>query len=224
MPLSREFILDKFSKVKCVGICGVATAGKDTFFALLRDYLKPHGIHVQRFALADKLKDEIDPYLKEQFGISAWTMNPEEKKLIRPSLVAHGYVRRMQSKGTHWTKQLEGPIMKVLDKGEIPIPGQLTILPVVTDIRYAEYEEDEIYWVRKFGGKLVYITRYVNKTVIGKEASEVVRDFVQPPNEDERRNDPKLRAQADYVIEWDTVAKPTLENLGEHIENFIKAL
>ena len=216
MPLSREFILDKFSKVKCVGICGVATAGKDTFFVLLRDYLKPYDIHVQRFALADKLKDEIDPYLQQQFGISAWTTNPEEKKLIRPSLVAHGYVRRMQTKGTHWTKQLEAPIIKALEKGEI--------LPVVTDIRYAEYDEDEIYWVRKFGGKLVYITRYVNKTVVGKDTSEVIKDFVQPPNEDERRNDPKLRAQADYIIEWDTVAKPTLENLGEHIENFIKAL
>jgi hypothetical protein len=213
MPLSREFILEKFKNTNCVGICGVATAGKDTFFTLLKEYLAVYGIQVKRYALADKLKDEIDPYLKQQFGISAWTTNPEDKKLIRPSLVAHGFVRRMQTKGTYWTKQLEEPIRNGIAEG---------FVPVVTDIRYAEYDEDEIYWVRKFGGKLVYITRFYHD--INSTPSFPIIKFVQPPNEDERRNDPKLRAQADYIIEWDTVAKPTLENLGVHIENFIKAI
>jgi hypothetical protein len=208
MPLSREYILDKFSKTACVAICGVATAGKDTFFALLQEYLSQHGLTLRRFALADKLKEEINPYLTEQFGISAFTKNPEEKKLIRPSLVAHGFVRRQQSKGTYWTKQLEEPLRKAMVEG---------VIPAVTDIRYAEFAEDEIYWVRKFGGKLVYITRYT----VGPNGEKV---FVQPPNEDERRNDPKLRAQADHIIEWDTVTSPTLENLGLHIEAFIKAI
>lgn len=222
MSLSKEFVVDKFRNVKCVGICGVATAGKDTFFALLKQYLAQYGISVQRYALADKLKDEIDPYLMQHFGISAWTSNAEEKKLIRPSLVAHGFVRRMQTKGTYWTKELERPIRSALSLG---------IMPIVTDIRYAEYDEDEIYWVKKFGGKLVYITRYEeieveDRTawVDGRQPYTKRKVFVQPPNEDERRNDPKLRAQADHIIEWDTVAKPTLENLGEHIENFIKAI
>lgn len=208
MPLSKEFVLDKLQNVKCIGICGVATAGKDTFFALLKEYLAEHGIVLKRFALADKLKDEIDPYLKGQFGISAWTTNPEEKRLIRPSLVAHGFVRRQQTKGQHWTKLLEQPLAEAMSQG---------IVPAVTDIRYAEYAEDEVYWVRKFGGRLVYITRY-------RIDPRGRWDFVQPPNEDEARNDPKLRAQADHVIEWDTVGQPTLENLREHIEGFIKGI
>lgn len=207
MPLTRDYILDKFSKTACVGICGVATAGKDTFFSLLKEYLATHGIEVRRFALADKLKHEIDPYLTSQFGISAFTTNPEEKKLIRPSLVAHGFVRRQQSKGTYWTKQLEQPLLEAMKSG---------IVPVVTDIRYAEFDEDEIYWVRKFGGRLAYITRY--------HLVEDGKRFVQPPNEDERRNDPKLRAQADHIVEWDTVTTPTLDKLGHHIEAFIKKI
>lgn len=189
----------------CIGICGVATAGKDTFFTLLQEYLANHGIVVKRFALADKLKDEIDPYLKEQFGISGWTKDPEEKKLIRPSLVAHGFVRRQQTKGRYWTQQIEGPLADAMSRG---------VVPVVTDIRYAEFDGDEVYWVRNFGGKLAYITRYADTLMHGKV-------FVQPPNEDERRNDPKLKAAADAIIEWDTVKNPTLANLSQHIENFI---
>ncbi len=222
MPLSKEYILEKFSKPTCVGICGVATAGKDTFFTLLQEYLSNYGIVSKRFALADSLKDEINPYLKEQFGISAWTKSPEEKKLIRPSLVAHGFVRRQQTQGKYWTKQIEGPLLEAMSKG---------IVPVVTDIRYAEYDEDEVYWIRNFGGKLAYITRYEVKST--QDTWPVIENvtkfhdqkiFVQPPNEDERRNDPKLRAQANCIIEWDTVKNPTLENLGHHIEQFIEVI
>ncbi len=222
MALTSEFIKEKFSKPQCFGICGVATAGKDTFFAVLRDYLKPYGVNIQRFALADKLKDEINPYLTSQFDISAWTTNPEEKKLIRPSLVAHGYVRRMQSKGTYWTKQIEQPLQEAMSKG---------VVPVVTDIRYAEYSEDEVYWITKFGGKLVYITRYENVMMHGglnlndnNQDGPMTRRFIQPPNEDERRNDPKLRAAASHIVEWDTVPNPTVEKLSEHIERFISTL
>lgn len=209
MPLSTDFVLSKFKKVKCVAICGVATAGKDTFYALLEEYLKQHGISTKRVALADKLKDEIDPYLVSQFGISAWTKNPTEKKLIRPSLVAHGFVRRQQTAGTYWTKQLEGPIESLIGSD---------IVPIITDIRYAEFQDDEIYWVRKFGGKLVYITRFYTDMKSGE------KNFVQPPNEDERRNDPRLREQADHLVEWDTVAVPTLANLGFYVEEFIKKI
>ncbi len=221
MALSKEFILDKIGN-RAIGICGVATAGKDTFFTILSEYLRVHGIVAKRFALADKLKEEISPYLQSQFGISAWTTNPEEKKLIRPSLVAHGFVRRQQSKGTYWTKQIEGPLQEAMKNG---------IVPVVTDIRYAEFDLDEVYWITKFGGKLAYITRYqeieveeVQAWAEGREPYSKKKVFVQPPNEDERRNDPKLRMAASAIIEWDTVVSPTLNNLYPHIERFIKAI
>ncbi len=191
----------------CIGICGVATAGKDTFFAVFKEYLKKHGIVVQRFALADKLKDELDDFLIKTCGISAWTTDPKEKTLIRPILVAYGGIKRRQSNGTHWTNQIEKPLSEAMAKG---------IIPVVTDIRYAEYEKDEVYWVKNFGGKLAYITRY--------QYVDFKRVFVQPPNDDERRNDPKLREAANSVIEWDTVQNPTVDNLTEHIERFIQSI
>ncbi len=223
MALTREYILDKFSKPMTIGICGVATAGKDTFFTVLKEYLNERAdLTVKRFALADKLKDEINPYLMSQFGISAWTTNPEEKKLIRPSLVSHGFVRRQLTKGKYWTAQIEKPLTEAMAAG---------IIPVVTDIRYAEFDDDEVYWITKFGGKLAYITRYYEIGVEGRQCfvdgfqpAHKEKVFVQPPNEDERRNDPKLRAAASTIIEWDTFKNPSVENLAPYIEQFITAL
>ena len=207
MPLSRDLVVSKFSSPFVIGISGVATSGKDTFFTILQQYLDLYGIKVQRFALADKLKDELDPFLKSHVGISAWTSNPEEKKTIRPMLVAYGKVKRIQSNGKHWTRQIEPDLKKALAQG---------IIPVVTDIRYAEYDGDEVHWLRQFGGKLVYVSRYV-------EELGTVR-FIAPPNEDEARNDIHLRNAATKVIQWSTVGTPNLENLSSHVESFISSL
>lgn len=207
MALSRDLILEKFSKPIPVGVAGVATAGKDTFFILFQEYLARQGFRVQRFALADKLKDELDPFLTSSFGISAWTKNPEEKKLIRPILVAHGGLRRSMSKGQYWTNQLTPVVQKALADG---------IIPVITDVRYAEYSQDEVFWLQGMGGKLVYVSRYMLK--------DGQKHFVQPPNEDERRNDPRLRESASAIIEWDTVINPKVDDMSEHIEKFILSL
>lgn len=207
MALSKDFISEKFSRPVVIGVAGVATAGKDTFFALFQEYLGRHGFHVKRFALADKLKDEIDPFLFDKFGISAWTKNPEEKKLIRPMLVSYGGIRRKMSMGKYWTESITPDIQRALEDG---------IIPVVTDIRYAEYTQDEIFWVKNLGGKLAYISRYMLK--------DGQKHFVEPPNEDERRNDPRLREAATKIIEWDTVLNPTVDSMSEHIEGFIEKL
>jgi len=209
MPLSKDIILEKFKKPFVIGVSGVATSGKDTFFSLLQEYLRQYGITVERLALADKLKQELDPFLRENVGISAWTTNQAEKTLIRPMLVAYGKVKRMKSNGTHWTSQIEPDLKAKLDAG---------IIPVVTDIRYGEYENDEIYWLNKFGGKLVYVTRWT------KLDDEGQRVFVQPPNEDEARNDPFLRKAAHKIVAWNTVTTPTPENLSQYVEEFILSL
>lgn len=212
MPLDIDFVREKFKKPFVIGVGGVATSGKDTFYSLLQDYLDKYNIETRRFALADELKLEIDPYLTSQFGISAFTTDREEKRLIRPCLVAHGFVRRQQSKGRYWTSRIEGPLEDAMSKG---------IIPVVTDIRYAEFEEDELAWLRKFQGKLVHITRYTEIQTTTVEG-HIVRTPVSAPNEDERKNDPKLRDGADFRIEWETEKSVNL--LVPHIESFIKNL
>jgi len=223
MALSREFVQEKFKTPFVIGIGGVATAGKDTFFAALVEYLASHGIVAQRYAFADSLKNEIDPFMKEQYGISAWTKDPEEKKLIRPMLVAHGGVRRRMSKGTHWTGVVTPLVKAAMAQG---------IIPVITDVRYAEYDCDEVTWLNNLGGKLVYVRRYklseprviYSKEEGGYNTEYQEKVFVQPPNEDEARNDPNLRKLAHTIIEWPTLSDTSLESMTPYVEQFINNL
>lgn len=200
MALSRDFILKKFETPFPIGVSGFATAGKDTFFTLFERYLGKYNLKVKRYALADRLKEDMDPFLKEKFGISAWTKNPEEKKLIRPLLVEYGRTHRLKSQGTYWTGLVTPLVKESLARGEIP---------VLTDIRYAQYQQDEIHWLKSLGGKLVYVARcqYVGG----------VKEWIDAPNKDEATNDPFLRNNAQVTIGWDTY-----DNIDVIPEKFIE--
>lgn len=162
----------------------MATSGKDSLCILLQESLSTLGISSQRIALADELKRELDPFLREKFGISAFTRIPGEKEIIRPVLVAYGKVWRARSEGKYWTGLITPKVNSLIQSG---------VVPIVTDIRYDEYPEDEIYWVKKNGGKVVYVSRMENGSLI------------PPANEDEKRNDPRLISKSDYTFETVTV-------------------
>ena len=66
---------------------------------------------------------------------------------------------------------------------------------VITDIRYDEFAEDEVDWVKKeLNGFFVHISKYTE--------DKGVKVFGLPPNEDEAINNPKLIEKADYLIQW----------------------
>jgi hypothetical protein len=164
-----------------IGISGVAQSGKDTFFQLASRYLYEElGLSSRRYALADFLKDECKGFLKDKFKIDVYSQKIEDKDVFRPFLVWFGDIKRKQTQGTFFTKILEKQIMS----GEVDIA-------FVTDIRYGEYPGDEVQWLRdKLGGHLVHIQRVFQGKVI------------QPPNDNERRNDPIMQENADFKIKW----------------------
>jgi hypothetical protein len=186
-------------KIKPVGITGVARAGKDTLFKLIQKHLGEKGLQVQRIALADPLKSELDSFLIERFGISAFTEVPQEKELIRPMLVAYAKVKRISSKGTYWTSIAQKKVEDCLSKG---------IVPVITDVRYDQFPEDELWWLKtKNNGVLIHISRVDTE---GK--------IIQPPNVDEAENDPKLKDGATFGISWKT--PPDSKDLLEDLKHY----
>lgn len=191
-----------------IGITGLARSGKDTLCQLLIEQLKRQDKIGERFALADALKSDIDPFLTEKIGISAFTQNSGEKDIIRPLLVAYGKAMRLKSEGTYWTSQLTCPVKVSEDLGHVPI---------VTDVRYQFYKEDEYTWIaNKLKGTLVHVSRYSIDEATGKKI------FVEPPNADEAQFDPIMKELAHYRIEW-----PTTENFGSlkiYVEDFLKFL
>ena len=92
---------------------------------------------------------------------------------------------------------------------------------VITDIRYDDYPKDEVFWLKKeLGGVLVHISMYEELIRLNGRKKE----FVQPINSEEERNDPKLKSQADYIVEWEKAKNDKEKELEPYIDAFISWL
>lgn len=190
-----------------IGLSGVAGAGKDLFFSLLSRKMK-----CTKFSLADALKKEVSPFTQKFYGIDPLTCSREKKEAIRPLLVTHGTIKRSQSNGRHWINKLNKKIKN--NKNNLA-----SSIVIITDIRYDDYPEDEVYWLmEELGGYLVHISLY---DVVPRLNADF-RKYVMPANEEEARNNPKLQNKADYIIEWPREKDKAL--LGTHVNAFLEWL
>lgn len=167
-----------------IGITGVARSGKDTFYSIFKKFLKEKNIESQRIALADELKKELSDFVEKKFKIDLNKCDGSDKELIRPLMVAYGKCRRVQTEGKYWTSLVD-PKVKELKKDNI--------LPIITDIRYIEYKDDEYSWLKSHNGILIHLSRKLDDG-----------SFVPPANIEEKSNDNKLKAVADFSVCWDT--------------------
>lgn len=186
--------MDSFSSVGCMsifnkmegdsptilGLSGVASSGKDTFFSLLSQKLS-----FQRFALADELKIILRGRLIEKYNIDILNCSREEKNIVRDELVLFAKEKRLETYGKFWTEILTKKILESKAK-----------YICITDIRHNFFINDEVFWLKNIlGGYLVDISSYDPNTGV----------FTQPPNEEEMFHYPKVREAADYFVMWPKV-------------------
>lgn len=168
-----------------IGLTGPAQSGKDSFYIIAQDYFKKFNIKTKRIALADKLKYDLRFFIKEKFNIDILNISPEDKEKIRDLLVVYGKIKRQESEGKYWTSLIEKDITMELKKHDIIF---------ITDIRYAYYEKDELWWIRNFqNNKLIHISRLDKNNII-----------IPPRNLEEEINDPILKSNANYKLCWHT--------------------
>jgi hypothetical protein len=205
-----------------IGISGVARAGKDTFALILMNQLIASGKSVIKFALADALKQDCDEFCKKNFGFSAFTQATEEKDLIRPFLVWYGDAQRKRTNGTYWINIVHSNLEKIEAD-----------YAIITDIRYAHYPKDEIHWVKEdCNGIVIHVSRFEKScdeisTHEGNTEYIYKKKFIQPANNHEALNDPKVKSLADYRIEWEHQPTVDLANdpvLNKHVADFVKDL
>jgi dephospho-CoA kinase len=170
--------------MRIIGLSGVATSGKDTLCNLISRYLAEKNIETKRIALADKLKEDLKDFLIEKFNVDITKPTIEEKTLVRPILVSYGKVKRSLTKGTYWTNKIDSYTDSLLDSD---------ILPIITDIRYMEYPEDEFSWLKKKNGILVHISRLDSNDKL-----------IPPANFEEKENDKRIKENADFSYTWKT--------------------
>jgi len=188
--------------MRVIGITGVARVGKDTLCANLIKAYKNEGLVAKRFALADELKDAMRIFLFDNFNIDILNCSPEDKELIRPLLVEFGRAKRIQSNGTYWTSLLYEKMLKAQQEQPFDIA-------IVTDIRYAEYDFDEVDWLHSHDGTLIHLSRFL-----------LDGSLLQPPNQDEEKNDPILFEKADIVLRLET----DLEKLTNSVKSLTDAI
>jgi len=168
-----------------IGIGGISTCGKDLCGKIISNILQNKGYKLQRFAFADELKNDIDAFCKEKYKISAWTTNPEEKKIIRPILVAHGCIMR-KIQPDYWIKRIE-PLIDVNNCNVV----------ILTDVRFT----NEVKWLKYKEGWFIHIKKYTKESPDAGRTWQ--RIYKQPPNEEEKENDPQIQLLSDYKINWE---------------------
>lgn len=190
---------------RIIGVSGVAGVGKDTFFQLLSEV-----IPCKRYALADELKKEVRQWTKLHYGIDSFDCTIEEKNFIRPFLVEHAGLKRKFSKGRHWIEKIHDSI----------ITDKFNGLKIITDLRFDEFEKDEVYWLKnELNGILVHISQYRLENRLNHNNVKVFR---QPANLEESKNDPKLKKKSDFQIEWEYLKNGHISDLSPYVDNFIK--
>ena len=181
-----------------IGVSGVAGAGKDLFVDACIAELAKRGKSSDKVAIATELKSEVQSWCLEHYGINALNASREDKEKIREFLVFHGVAKRRASDGRHW--------INLADKAINSMKRNYDYL-FVSDVRYSDFEKDEVHWVKEeLKGTLVHISQYEIKEATSKRGwPKAVEDkvFKEPANAEEARNDPKLKAYADYRLSWE---------------------
>jgi len=169
------------NEIKMLGLGATALVGKDTLFRIL-DKILPNTF--ERVGLADNLKSEVNDFCLKNYGFSSFTKDPAQKEAIRDLFVAHGKIKRRISKGTYWTNLVQSRVEEIINNN---------LIPVCTDIRYATYKEDEVFWLKKNGGIYIHMNRF------NKDGSKV-----EAANSEEKEQEKILEKSADVRFNWQT--------------------
>lgn len=181
--------------MKLIGISGLARSGKDSFYELSAPIVKRAKRECVKFAFADELKKECDEILSKYTNISAFTEDPNEKKMIRSLLVTYGTHIRRKLNPDCWIEKIEANVKESLSHNKIVF---------ITDIRF----ENEIDWVHKLGGSTVHVTKY------GNEA----------PNEDELKNDPIMIKKSSHAIHWNAFEREDMKKISNNVHKILTSI
>lgn len=199
--ISRIFKKEKEIK-KVIGITGFAGSGKD--FLARAIMARTAALNPVRVALADPLKELCREECLNRFKIDPVCAVGDAKEKVRPFLIETAEKLRKETQGRYFIDLAEKRIKEL---------SNLHNLVIITDIRFSEYPQDEVFWLQKeLKGKLIHITK------INKDGSPQ-----KPPNVYEEKNDFRNWLECDYSLFWQHGAdyKEEIDFLMDHFHNYL---
>ena len=172
-----------------IGIGGLARAGKDTLASDLSEIIKADmGVDVKIFSLAWPVKCQLNDLFESYYHLSPFTEDTEEKKIIRPIMVAHGEQMKQKFGKDIWLKELLGTIHEDLRYKEF--------FPIISDVRF----DFEVEAIKNENGQVIHISKIGNL----------------PPNEIEALNDPLVAKEADLNHTWPAYNSDQVDKCMDH--------
>jgi len=173
-----------------IGLVGFSGAGKNTFSEIILDFRiknKATLLGIKELSFAYALRKDLDSFIYDRIGISAFTKDPKEKEIIRPLLVCWGTeVIRNNIDENYWINSL---------KNYLEINRKTDIYSIITDVRF----ENELNWIKSEKGVCIFVER----------------EGVGPKNSDELNFTAPLKEKCDYVFKWPNLSNVKLD--GEEI-------
>ena len=208
---------------KYIGVTGLARTGKNLFCDIATKQLREkYNLRARTYAIAYELKKDCAVFVSDKLGLDVFTENTADKTIFRDLLVWYGATKRKQSRGTYWTNLLEKRIKNELEVEHCLLGEPLDVV-LVSDIRFAEYENDEVQWIKQhLNGKLVHISKF---NYSSPDKNQKV--YVTPPNVSEEKNDPLVKSSADCFIDWSEVGHGDLLNnsyLNDKVAEALKTI
>jgi hypothetical protein len=188
------------NKKTYIGISGVARSGKNLLANLIHRQLKASfNLNSIQFSLANQLKRDCQAFVSEKLSIDIFTENTEQKKMFRDMLTWYADIKRKQTYGRYWTEKLDQTISST-NLNDIDVV-------IITDIRFNEYEKDELYWLKEEKkGILIHVNKYWYDYEKNSDSHCVFKKiFMEPANKYEIENNPKVKEHSDFIIDWEDI-------------------
>lgn len=172
-----------------IGIGGLARSGKDTLASNLAEIIKEDWqIDVKIFSLASPIKCQLNDLFESYYHLSPFTEDTEDKKIIRPIMVAHAEQMKQKFGKDIWLKELLGTIHEDLRYQEF--------FPIISDVRF----DFEVEAIKNENGQVIHISKIGNV----------------PPNEIEAENDPLVRQCSDLQHSWPAYHLDQIHQCKDH--------
>jgi len=179
-----------------IGISGNARSGKDTFCEYTKRFLSRKKVGAARAAFADEIKGDLDSLCRKKIGMSAFTSDSKEKKILRPLLVTYGTDIMRSLDEDWWIEKLEK---------KLGVHQSMELLPIITDVRYP----NEMEWIqKKNNGVLIHVTR----------------KGIGPANKEEKLNNAILKKGADYRMMWPTFGEDNLDQADKYVRRIMNKI